>query len=362
MKFPRYALLAALLYGFSTVPAAAATYTEAVSGYPDGNSNTVPADTTNNAEVIKDSAGNPIYEGSITVQGSFVVTPSSAMSADADIYAIDVKGGDALDFSITNWTGSGPNPQIWLVDASLTAPDITALQWSTDAVNTPINGASLSTDGTIYIVVAQSVDSIDWSASTGVNGGAAGIFVAPADGEVAGDYDLNITCTSTLADGSNVPCGSTTTGSTGGTGGTGGVAVNDLGDQIVNVNINPFYMGRWPRINPRSRGLLPVAILSQEGFDPTQIDLSSIGFGAEGTEDSLVRCKKIRRDLNRDGVQDMVCFFSIRKADFSPDSVSATMTGSIVGGPSFTATAPLKMVPFRSRHHHGHAWGRERRR
>jgi len=79
-------------------------------------------------------------------------------------------------------------------------------------------------------------------------------------------------------------------------------------------------------IKPRSRrnriilwrwGHIPVAILSSEGFDaPNDVERSTITFGKTGDEDSLVRCARRARDVNRDGLKDLICVFRTRDTGF----------------------------------------------
>ena len=74
---------------------------------------------------------------------------------------------------------------------------------------------------------------------------------------------------------------------------------------------------RRKRINPKSRGVVPVAILSTKTFNATtQVDRSSITFGATGNEKSLVRCNSDDEKEDADGAKALVCFFRIRKAGF----------------------------------------------
>ena len=360
MKFPKYALLAALVYGFSTLPAIAASVVSEV----EPNETITQAD----AQVLP-------YDDSVTVSNADLA------SGDVDLFAIDVHGTDKLIFDINTADPANNDTALYVFDpsASLSSPWQTAFgdpnaDPATPAVNDPFiggpdgSGVSLqktSTDPTqtyrLYVLVTHQDDILDTSGS---------LAVWPMESNGAGAYDLIITCTA--SDGS--ACGSTSTGSGGtgsggtGSGGTGsggtGSATTDSGDALININIKPFYMGRWQRINPRSRGLIPVAILSQDGFDPMQIDLTTLRFGSTGDEDSLVRCQPLRRDLNRDGVQDLLCFFSMRKGGFDYTSDNAILKGSLQdGGAAFAAKAPLKVTPYGRRHNYGRSsFGRSHRR
>ena len=63
-------------------------------------------------------------------------------------------------------------------------------------------------------------------------------------------------------------------------------------------------------INPKSKGMIPVAILSTPDFDaPSMVDTTSLTFGKTGDEASLVSCNEDSEDVNSDGLFDLVCHF-----------------------------------------------------
>jgi|WetSurMetagenome_2_1015567.scaffolds.fasta_scaffold224640_1 hypothetical protein len=84
----------------------------------------------------------------------------------------------------------------------------------------------------------------------------------------------------------------------------------------VTINIRPE--GDSNRINLRSKGKIPVAILSTDDFNaPSQVDQSSLTFGATGNEQSLISCKRKLKDADEDGLKDdLVCHFSIQLTGF----------------------------------------------
>jgi len=328
MKFPKYTILVGLLCCLGTLPASAATVAEV-----EPNNTVAEAD------------AQPL-----TVDGSDIQVNGNLDPYDVDVYALDVQATDVLSFTINcgYQCGTGSvDSRLTIIDGS----DMSIWQDNDDAngsFDPAITGVSLGKAGHIYVLVTQTGSTID-NPLTSVT------YTGEAGGG-AGDYQLVIS-------GATAPV--TTGGGTTSGGGdvppVTGPAETDSGDQIINVNINPFYRGKWPRINPRGRGILPVAILSQEGFNPMDIVQSTLRFGATGEEDSLVRCRQSRRDLNRDGVPDLICYFSMRKAAFDWDSESGILTGSLQDGTGITSQAPLKMVPYK-RHHHGRRGGNRRRR
>ena len=71
------------------------------------------------------------------------------------------------------------------------------------------------------------------------------------------------------------------------------------------------------RINPRSHGLISVAILSSVNFDASsQVKRNSLTFGHNGDERSLAFCNPRPIDVNRDGYADLICHFLQPKARF----------------------------------------------
>ena len=350
MKYPKYTFLAGLLFGLSTLPAVAATVDEV----------TTTHNTTGTAQVLAVDGSDIQVNG--TIEDGTLTDSAGNPLPDVDVYAIDVQATDVLSFDID----CGANCGTGSVDTKLTlfdSADMSVVWQTNDDYTDPATGGpdagsnstadpyvgnvSLGHAGTIYVLVSY------WGTSITTDSSGT-ITAAATDGGGHGDYQLIIS-------GATAPVSSGST-SGGDVPPAGEVPTTEVGDQVINVNINPFYKGKWPRINPKSRGLLPVAILSQDGFDPMDIVLESLRFGATGTEDSLVRCQRLHRDLNRDGVEDLLCFFSMRKAGFDPSSESGTLTGTLQDGNSITAQAPLKMVPYKRRHHGPNIFGRNHRR
>ena len=72
------------------------------------------------------------------------------------------------------------------------------------------------------------------------------------------------------------------------------------------------------KINLSSKGKVSVAILSTKEFNATtMVDQSTLRFGKTGTEASLSHCGKKPKDVNKDGLLDLVCSFRIKDAAFS---------------------------------------------
>jgi len=99
-------------------------------------------------------------------------------------------------------------------------------------------------------------------------------------------------------------------------------------------------------INPGSKGVTPVAILSTPTFDAlTNVDMTSLTFGHTGSESSLVSCNADGEDVNSDGLLDLVCRFETQLADFVPGDITAFLQGATVSGTRIQGQAPIQTVP-----------------
>ncbi|HEY2912237.1 MAG TPA: beta-propeller fold lactonase family protein [Candidatus Angelobacter sp.] len=95
----------------------------------------------------------------------------------------------------------------------------------------------------------------------------------------------------------------------------------------------------------KSGDKLDVAILSAASFDAAQVDTTSLTFGHIGSELSLDSCSAGPRDVNGDGLNDLVCRFVIREGGFIPGDAQAVLKGKTLGGTPFVGTAPVSVVP-----------------
>ena len=109
--------------------------------------------------------------------------------------------------------------------------------------------------------------------------------------------------------------------------------------QAVAMDIKP---GDVPNtLNPRSHGVVPIGILTTEGFDATSIDVTSLRFGATGKEAAALRA--VFDDVDADGDTDLLVFFRSQDTDIDCETrftyiSGVTMTGVSIAGVDSVAT------------------------
>jgi hypothetical protein len=113
----------------------------------------------------------------------------------------------------------------------------------------------------------------------------------------------------------------------------------------VNIDVKPGNDDNWAPINPKSRGKIPVALLSSGSFDAMAVDINTLTFGASGDEDSLSHCNKRGKDVNGDGMLDRLCHFHNQKAGFGNESLEGIVRGRTIMGTVFEGHGFLKVVP-----------------
>ena len=83
-------------------------------------------------------------------------------------------------------------------------------------------------------------------------------------------------------------------------------------------------------VNPNSRGLLTVTILTRDGFDATTIDPTTVRLGKSGTEAAPVDFN--RKDVNSDGQPDILLQFRIQDSGIQCGDTSVSITGQTLNG------------------------------
>ena len=96
----------------------------------------------------------------------------------------------------------------------------------------------------------------------------------------------------------------------------------------VQIDIRPGKDKNY--INLKSKGRIPVAILTTETFDAYSVDTSTILFGRTGIE-----CEPIRisyRDINKDKNEDLLLYFKIHETGIQIGDNMAYLTGKVLSG------------------------------
>ncbi len=107
------------------------------------------------------------------------------------------------------------------------------------------------------------------------------------------------------------------------------------------IDIKP---GNFPNsINLKSKGVIPVAILTTPSFDATTVDASTVTFGPDAA--TMVHKSAHLEDVDGDGDIDMVLHFKTQKTGIQASDTEATLTGETVGGVAFEGTDTVNIVP-----------------
>jgi PKD domain len=93
-------------------------------------------------------------------------------------------------------------------------------------------------------------------------------------------------------------------------------------------------------INPRAKGGIWVAVLSDGYFDPLRIDVASVRFGPG--EAAAIGYETW--DFNGDGASDLALRFRISESAIRCGQTEATLAGATIEGQSFAATDSIKTV------------------
>ena len=110
------------------------------------------------------------------------------------------------------------------------------------------------------------------------------------------------------------------------------------------MDIKPGQDGPNP-INRKSKGKVPVAILSTETFDATTVDVSSVVFAGAGVNVKPNGSFQASfEDVNADGLLDLVLHFNTQDLVLDDTSTEAILTGTTDNGRCVSATDSVKIV------------------
>jgi hypothetical protein len=110
----------------------------------------------------------------------------------------------------------------------------------------------------------------------------------------------------------------------------------------VIIDIKPG--GEPNSINPKSRGNIPVAILSTADFHVVDhVAVDTLTFGPTGEEASQPFCKP--EDANGDGLLDLVCHFDTLTTNFESGDRVGRLTGKTISGEPILGEDSVRIVP-----------------
>lgn len=106
----------------------------------------------------------------------------------------------------------------------------------------------------------------------------------------------------------------------------------------VTIDIKP---GSFPNsINLKSKGNVPVAILSDSTFDATTIDRDTVVFAGA----SPLPIGQTPEDVNSDGLLDIVLHFKTQDLNLQPGDTEACLSGKTLGGQDFEGCDSVRIV------------------
>ncbi|MFX1574484.1 MAG: hypothetical protein ACFFB0_17220 [Promethearchaeota archaeon] len=124
----------------------------------------------------------------------------------------------------------------------------------------------------------------------------------------------------------------------------GGLTDDDLAYVLifdVPIDIKP---GSYPNsINPRGKGIIPVAILNENYFDPEWVNPETVTFGPSGTEASPVHWAY--EDVDNDGDIDIIFHFRTQEAGFIKGDTMGFLIANFWDGNTIHAEDSVRTVP-----------------
>ena len=106
----------------------------------------------------------------------------------------------------------------------------------------------------------------------------------------------------------------------------------NITQMLIDIKPRDFPNG----INPRSHGVIPVAILTNADFDARTLDPHRVRFGKHGTEATAVQFAMV--DVDSDGDLDLLLHFRIQDTKIQCGDKSASFTTHTSSGQAMTGS------------------------
>jgi hypothetical protein len=94
-------------------------------------------------------------------------------------------------------------------------------------------------------------------------------------------------------------------------------------------------------VNPKSKVVIPVAVLGSTDFDAMQVDLTKVAFGPGGAKPAH---NGHVEDVNEDGFMDMMFHFRTQESEIICGDTEATLTGELYDGTQVAGTDTVNTV------------------
>lgn len=120
-----------------------------------------------------------------------------------------------------------------------------------------------------------------------------------------------------------------------------------LGAQEIGIDIKPG--SDRNSINPKSKGVIPVAILGSATFDVATVDVTALTFGPDGATpahdltDPAVYADHLQ-DVNSDGLMDLVTHYRTQDTGIAKGDTEACVAGETTGGVVIFGCDTIKTV------------------